>query len=284
MAGNVDQREPPPVGQLERRIAEVDRDPTRLLFGQPVGVGACQRHEVPGLAMVDVPGGADRERHLFVLDPLEAAGRQRATNPAHAQARPVGALRSPSLWYSRRRPARAPATATESRLITGDPMDRRPLAWAGAEGGSRPGRLRPLAERPPAGSRRFDSPVLVVLSHRTGAAWCSCAGIRRARAVVSSSAAADDHPCASLPAMLAPRPPSELVAGRQVTRSSDSRSRCHPTEAARQDHARQRRRQWIPLDPRTTSTSRARRGGGAARLVARREPDSPYGVALRTRA
>ena len=61
--GHVDQRQPAPVRQLERRVAEVDRDPTPLLLRQPVRVLPRQRPHEPRLAVVDVPGGADRQRH-----------------------------------------------------------------------------------------------------------------------------------------------------------------------------------------------------------------------------
>ena len=61
--GHVDDRKLRPVGQLERRVAEVDRDPARVLLGQPVGVLAGQRLDERGLAVVDVPGGADGQRH-----------------------------------------------------------------------------------------------------------------------------------------------------------------------------------------------------------------------------
>ena len=61
--GHVDEREAAAVGQLERRVAEVDRDPARLLLGQPVGVLAGERAHEPGLAVVDVAGGADGQRH-----------------------------------------------------------------------------------------------------------------------------------------------------------------------------------------------------------------------------
>ena len=43
VAGHVDHAEPGPVGQVERREAELDRDPARLLLGQPVGVDAGER-------------------------------------------------------------------------------------------------------------------------------------------------------------------------------------------------------------------------------------------------
>ena len=59
VAGDVDHRQPPPAGQIERRVAEVDRDPALLLLGQPVRVLAGQRPDEPRLAVVDVAGGAD---------------------------------------------------------------------------------------------------------------------------------------------------------------------------------------------------------------------------------
>ena len=61
--GNVDQREAAAVGEVERRVAEVDRDSALALLGQPVGVLPGQRPDEPRLAVVDVSGGADRQRH-----------------------------------------------------------------------------------------------------------------------------------------------------------------------------------------------------------------------------
>ena len=49
--------------KLERRVAEVDRDPALVLFGQPVGVLSGQGAHKPRLAVVDVAGGPDYERH-----------------------------------------------------------------------------------------------------------------------------------------------------------------------------------------------------------------------------
>ena len=63
VAGHVDDRQPPPVRKLERRVAELDRDPAPLLLGQPVRVLAGQRPHEPRLAVVDVTRGADRQRH-----------------------------------------------------------------------------------------------------------------------------------------------------------------------------------------------------------------------------
>ena len=64
MARYVDDGEPAPVGKLERRIAQVDRDPASLLLGQAIRVLACERSHEPRLAVVDVTRGADRQRHV----------------------------------------------------------------------------------------------------------------------------------------------------------------------------------------------------------------------------
>ena len=68
VAGHVHEREATAVRQLERRVAEVDRDAALLLLGQPVRVLARQRPDEPRLAVVDVPGGADRQRHARLRD------------------------------------------------------------------------------------------------------------------------------------------------------------------------------------------------------------------------
>ena len=66
--GHVDQGEPATVREVERRVAEVDRDPARLLLGQPVGVLAGQRPDEPRLPVVDVAGRAYRDA-AFVRPP-----------------------------------------------------------------------------------------------------------------------------------------------------------------------------------------------------------------------
>ena len=63
VARHVDDREPAAVGELERRVAEVDRDPAPLLLREPVGVLPGQRPDEPRLAVVDVARGADGQRH-----------------------------------------------------------------------------------------------------------------------------------------------------------------------------------------------------------------------------
>ena len=60
--GHVDDGDPAPRRQLERCIAELDRDPARLLLREPVGVDARQGGDERGLAVVDVAGGAESQR------------------------------------------------------------------------------------------------------------------------------------------------------------------------------------------------------------------------------
>ena len=60
---DVDQREAAAVREVERRVAEVDRDPALALLGQPVRVLPGQRPDEPRLAVVDVSGGPYRQRH-----------------------------------------------------------------------------------------------------------------------------------------------------------------------------------------------------------------------------
>src|SRR4029077_8024053 len=53
------------VGKLERRVAELDRDAARLFLRQPVGVRSGQRFDETRLAVVDVPRGAECQRHAW---------------------------------------------------------------------------------------------------------------------------------------------------------------------------------------------------------------------------
>ena len=64
VAGNVDEGKGAAVAEVERRVPEVDRDAALLLLGEPVRVLARQRANEPGLAVVDMAGGAYRERHV----------------------------------------------------------------------------------------------------------------------------------------------------------------------------------------------------------------------------
>ena len=60
---DVDERERPPARKLERRVAEVDRDPAGPLLGEPVRVLARERADERRLAMIDVTRRADGEGH-----------------------------------------------------------------------------------------------------------------------------------------------------------------------------------------------------------------------------
>ena len=87
--GHVDDLDREPVGLLQEREAEVDRDAARLLLRQPVGVGAGERLDQRGLAVVDVPGGADDDvRRRRAL--MTRCGERRARLGRVAR-RPVGA-------------------------------------------------------------------------------------------------------------------------------------------------------------------------------------------------
>src|SRR5919204_521909 len=56
---HVDDRQAPPVGEVERRVAELDRDPTNLLLGEPIRVLSGQCPNEPRLSVVDVPRRAE---------------------------------------------------------------------------------------------------------------------------------------------------------------------------------------------------------------------------------
>ena len=106
--GDVDDGELRAVGQFERRVAEVDRDAALALLRQPVGVLARQRLDERRLAVVDVTGGADRQRHAHHggRDLLDLHRRRASGSPAAASRR-----------ARRRRPAVVPArsgTASDS--------------------------------------------------------------------------------------------------------------------------------------------------------------------------
>ena len=61
VAGDVDEREVRPADHLVRE-AEIDRDPARLLFLQPIGIDPRQRADERALAVIDVPRRADDDR------------------------------------------------------------------------------------------------------------------------------------------------------------------------------------------------------------------------------
>jgi hypothetical protein len=59
MAGHIHHGDPAPIAELERSEAELDRDATRLLFGQAIEVLARQGANQRCLAVIDVPGRAE---------------------------------------------------------------------------------------------------------------------------------------------------------------------------------------------------------------------------------
>ena len=63
--GHVDDREAQAAVEIERREAQLDGDAARLLLGQAIGIDAGQRAHEPGLAVVDVAGGAEHESGDF---------------------------------------------------------------------------------------------------------------------------------------------------------------------------------------------------------------------------
>src|SRR5262245_49706802 len=92
VARDVDERELPAVWKLERRVAEVDRDPAPLLLREPVGVFAGERTDEPRLPVVDVPGGPDRQRHRAWTSPSSI---ENGSRPApSSSARHCGSVRS----------------------------------------------------------------------------------------------------------------------------------------------------------------------------------------------
>ena len=64
-----------PSSSVEVRVSDIDRHPPSALLRQPVCVDARQRAQQRRLAVVDVPGGPDDERHVRAAsaDPIIAA-------------------------------------------------------------------------------------------------------------------------------------------------------------------------------------------------------------------
>jgi hypothetical protein len=64
--GDVDEVEAGPVVEVEVGVADVDRHAPGALLGQAVRVDAGDRPQQRRLAVVDVAGGADDDRHRSV--------------------------------------------------------------------------------------------------------------------------------------------------------------------------------------------------------------------------
>src|SRR5262249_18604095 len=102
------------VRELERRVAEVDRDPTSALLGQAVGVLPGQRFYEPGLSVVDVPCRTDRQRHQLRARSIAAATSSASASVSVLQSSNVLPSRTSATtggWPSRSRPASSSSTA-----------------------------------------------------------------------------------------------------------------------------------------------------------------------------
>ena len=199
VARHVDEREPPAVRQLERRVAEVDRDPARLLLGQAIRVLAGERAHEPRLAVVDVAGRADRQRHAANRggDLVDLAVGERAAveqqaavadDPDHRRLVQAERLRRAPPRPRRRTTAAPPAAARRRRRGRPSPRPRRrrrPRAAPPAR--ERPRRPRAACAAP--GSRAVRAPApgrgAASLRARRGRA-CRCA----ARGAAGAAAAA----------------------------------------------------------------------------------------------
>ena len=94
---DVDERQRP-AADVELREAEVDRHAAGALLRQPIGVAPGERADERGLAVVDVPGRADRERQVAAHGVRGTERRRSRTFP------PRGCRGSPALkagWTTR---------------------------------------------------------------------------------------------------------------------------------------------------------------------------------------
>ena len=96
VARNIDNAEPEFV-KIELSESQLDRDSTLLLFRQPVGIGACQRFDERGLAVVDVTRGSQNQmrrhkRFTVHVRALRRNGRSVAVVGTVAKGYPAAAL------------------------------------------------------------------------------------------------------------------------------------------------------------------------------------------------
>ena len=52
-------------GKIQSSEPEINRDPARFFFRQPIGIGPSERFDQCTLAMIDVTGGPDDEMMFF---------------------------------------------------------------------------------------------------------------------------------------------------------------------------------------------------------------------------
>ena len=123
VARHIHHRQPPSGRQLERRVAELDRDAPRPLLRQPVGVDAGQRRDQRRLPVIDVPGGAERQRvirsHSAAVSVRQSSrtrpSRTRATTGGSSSRRRAARVVSAVQRTGEREPARASAVRRRPR-------------------------------------------------------------------------------------------------------------------------------------------------------------------------
>src|SRR5439155_1443039 len=96
VAGDVDDARGRTPRQRELGEAEIDRDAALLLLFQPVGVGARQRFDERGLAVIDVSGGTDDEMHQARCTRIAGSKRPRRSGAIHERSEPAADAESES--------------------------------------------------------------------------------------------------------------------------------------------------------------------------------------------
>ena len=232
--------------------------PRCLLLGQPVGVLAGQRAHEPRLAVVDVTGGADRQRHRAsirpssIADRLEAAARRaaRATRapsrsrpPASDEHQQVEPLRAVRLVARREDRLEDEERAPRRRRRANRAQDRRRRARRPSRGGSPRGRRR----HRPARARRSSLDELDALAERRLVAD----GLRQ----VEDDAAQPGWRRTSSTSSAPLPPPTSTTSRRPRQSSAASRSAVSPLAAA---HRAVEGRTLFGVRPRATTRSRCR--------------------------
>ena len=252
VARHVDDRERQPVAEVEPRVAELDGDAALTLLGQAVRVRPRQRLDERGLAVVDVAGGAERQRRdqpasrarrgrrrrrARGLDVLVAqrAGVEQQPPVDHAsderrralRAAPPAARRAGPAGRTRRSPGRAPAARRRRR----GPRSRRPRRRA-PRPAARRGRARRRAARGPCaaraarrargrGSRCRRSVASSAASESLSMRSARASGWRRQRSTASPRA--DDDPGLRPAEQLVAAEAGQVAPGRRSSRARPAR-------------------------------------------------------------